>query len=144
MKKFSILCTISILTLAACKEEKVQTVEQTAASTSVVEQAESQPAPKDVRPMPSQKIEEWVGKWNGVEGTFLEIKPDGKNYKITIQNLDGPREFKGEPKDGVLWFDRDGKSQGIRPGNGGDTGMKWLAEKKDCLVVSPVEGYCRD
>ena len=28
--------------------------------------------------------------------------------------------------------------------SGKGTGMKWLADKHDCLVIKPGEGYCRD
>jgi len=41
-------------------------------------------------------------------------------------------------------FERDGLQESIRPTNGDETGMKWLAGKKNCLTVRPGEGYCRD
>src|SRR5512141_16988 len=42
--------------------------------------------------------ERWLGKWNGPEGTFLEISQISQGYQITIQNLDGPRTFPAEPE----------------------------------------------
>jgi len=85
----------------------------------------------------------FVGRWTGPEGTWLDIKPNGEAYRVTVSNLDGPRDFDGTADDGGIRFVRDGQTFVIRPGNGDDTGMKWLAGKKDCLVVAPSEGYCR-
>ncbi len=90
------------------------------------------------------RVEKLAGKWNGPEGTYLDIKPAGDAYELTIANLDGPRTFKGEAyKDGIQ-FDRDGVAEKIVAGDGAATGMKWLADKKNCLVVKAGEGYCRD
>lgn len=85
----------------------------------------------------------FAGRWTGPEGTWLDIQPKGEGYRVTVSNLDGLRTFDGEADDGGIRFARDGRTFLIRPGNGGDTGMKWLAGKKDCLVVAPGEGYCR-
>lgn len=85
----------------------------------------------------------YVGKWTGPEGTWLDIEPQGEDYRVTVSNLDGPRGFAGKAVDGGIQFTRDGQTFVIHPGNGDATGMKWLAGKKDCLVVAPGEGYCR-
>ena len=85
----------------------------------------------------------FTGKWTGPEGTWLDIAPKGEGYRVTVSNLDGPRDFDGTADDGGIRFMRDGQTFVIRPGNGDDTGMKWLAGKKDCLIVAPGEGYCR-
>lgn len=85
-----------------------------------------------------------AGKWTGPEGTSLVITPSGKDFDLVITNLDGPRTFHGTTKADGLAFVRDGKSLTIRRGGGADTGMKWLADKKNCLVVDANEGYCRD
>jgi uncharacterized protein (DUF2147 family) len=85
----------------------------------------------------------YVGKWTGPEGTWLDIEPQGEDYRVTISNLDGPRDFDGKAEEGGIRFTRDGRTFVIRPGNGEATGMKWLAGKKDCLIVASGEGYCR-
>ena len=85
----------------------------------------------------------WLGKWTGPEGTFLEISADGPGYRITIQNLDGPRTFAGKRAGKEIQFERDGIAESIKSGNGAETGMKWLQDKSDCLIVKPGEGYCR-
>ncbi|MDZ4263358.1 MAG: hypothetical protein U1B30_13645 [Pseudomonadota bacterium] len=86
----------------------------------------------------------WVGKWNGPEGTFLEISGGNGNYTITIQDLDGPKQFQGKSNGNEISFERNGTTEAIQPSNGTETGMKWLAEKSDCLRVRLGEGWCRD
>lgn len=93
---------------------------------------------------PGVVTEDWIGRWQGVEGTYLDIAKAEGGYAVTIADLDGPREFEGVADKGGLAFDRDGARELIYAGNGRDTGMKWLADKRNCLVVKPGEGYCRD
>lgn len=88
--------------------------------------------------------ERWMGKWNGPEGTFLNLEHDAQGYRVIIQNLDGPASFIGQDAPDGLSFERGGKTEVIRPGNGDQTGMKWLAGKKDCLIIKAGEGFCRD
>jgi hypothetical protein len=45
--------------------------------------------------------------------------------------------------DGIQ-FTRDGKAESIRAGNGEGTGMKWLLDKKNCLIIKYGEGFCRN
>ena len=86
----------------------------------------------------------WLGRWNGPEGTFLLLERSGDQYRVTVQNLDGPRTFEAIAVAGGLQFERDGVVESPYATNGADTGMKWLADKSDCLTVRPGEGYCRD
>lgn len=90
------------------------------------------------------RTDEWLGKWTGPEGTFLELAGGHGKYDITVQNLDGPRQFAGRYTDGAIEFERDGTKEIIRATNGAETGMKWFSEKKNCLTVRQGEGYCRD
>ncbi len=84
------------------------------------------------------------GKWAGPEGTSMAVVPRDGGFDVTITNLDGPRTFHGASAPGGIAITRDGKALIIHRGSGVDTGMKWLADKKDCLVVDANEGYCRD
>ena len=86
----------------------------------------------------------WMGKWTGPEGTYLDLSVQDDAYAVVVANLDGPITFEGRPVENGIAFDRDGKTEIIRAGNGADTGMKWLADKKDCLVINSGEGFCRD
>lgn len=124
MKKISFALLATLCLLSACKEDK--------------QAAQNSP----IKPVIADAL---LGKWTGVEGTFLEVSKDDGAYKVTIQDLDGPRTFDAvASEDGGLKIERDGTYETITMGDGQDTGMKWLADKVDCLVVKPGEGFCRD
>ncbi|ODT31698.1 hypothetical protein JNX00_20360 [Hydrogenophaga sp. YM1] len=122
------------LSLAACGDR------DTAAPTAPASPAPS-PAPA---PPPAPSTDQWIGQWNGPEGTFVRITGGNGHYDVTVQNLDGPRTFVGMAVGDAIEFERDGKQEVLRASNGEQTGMKWLAGKKDCLKVRTGEGYCRD
>jgi hypothetical protein len=86
----------------------------------------------------------WLGRWIGPEGTFLLLEGGNGRYEVTIQNLNGPRVFRGVAVGPGIEFERDGRAEAIHATNGADTGMKWLADKTNCLTVRVGEGYCRD
>ena len=92
-------------------------------------------------PAPQKDI--WLGRWTGPEGTFLEIAKDGDRYAITIQDLDGPKAYQGTAVGEQIQFQRAGTTESLRATDGPGTGMKWLQDKKDCLVIRPGEGFCR-
>lgn len=86
----------------------------------------------------------WMGKWQGPEGTFLDLSQSGNGYNVSIQDLDTLKTYQGRAIAGRIEFTRNGKVEYIQAGNGQDTGMKWLADKQNCLVIQKGEGYCRD
>ena len=86
----------------------------------------------------------WLGRWNGPEGTYLEIARVGGSYEVTIKDLDAARTFIGFAADDRIEFRRDGLTESIEATNGDETDMKWLAGKTNCLAVKLGEGYCRD
>ena len=89
----------------------------------------------------------WVGRWIGVEGTYLNITkaalPD--HYRLEMQyTLDSKGSYDGTgTSEGIAFTRPDGK-QVLRASDGNATGLKYLAGKKDCLKVKDGEGYCRD
>lgn len=86
----------------------------------------------------------WLGDWRGPEGTLLTISGGQGVYRVAVRDLDGPRSFDGSAVAGGISFERDGVTETITATDGAGTGMKWLAEKRDCLVIHPGEGFCRD
>lgn len=90
----------------------------------------------------------WVGRWVGPEGLYVDIKPDGgaDSGRFTLKmkyTLDDEGSFAGRAVADGIAFERGGKTETLKAATGGETGMKWLADKKDCLVVATGEGYCR-
>ncbi len=85
----------------------------------------------------------WLGKWTGPEGTYLILSKTDAGYDVMVQSLDKIRTFSGEKDGAGIKFTRDNHEEKIYHGDGAATGMKWLADKKDCLIVRTGEGYCR-
>lgn len=86
----------------------------------------------------------YVGRWTGVEGTYLQVSREGDGYLLEMQyDLDHEGRFPAIAGADGLRFTRNGIPELARPTNGDATGLKWLAGKKDCLTVKPGEGYCR-
>lgn len=101
-----------------------------------------------VRPDPAATAateDRYLGKWIGVEGMFLNVtKRAGGGVTMDMQwDLDHRGTFAGSVTAEGLRFMRDGVAETAVLGDGDATGLKWLAGKKDCLIVKPGEGYCR-
>ncbi|RYZ65565.1 MAG: hypothetical protein EOP08_06720 [Proteobacteria bacterium] len=96
------------------------------------------------RELPQFDTDEWLGAWHGPEGTLLRIDGSNGSYELIITDLDGSRRFNGVATADGIAFRRDGEEQVLRATDGEGTGMKWLADKSDCLATRPGEGYCRD
>jgi len=89
--------------------------------------------------------DKWVGRWAGVEGTYLQLSKKDAGYVVEIADLDGPKTYEGVAAGDRIEFKRGGKTESIRAASGDETGMKYLAGKKNCLVVTiGSEGFCRD
>jgi hypothetical protein len=103
----------------------------------------AQTMPTDEARGTSVLADQWLGKWTGPEGTFLELAKSGNKYVVKINSLDGPATYEGIAVGDHIEFQRDGKTESIHAGNGEDTGMKWLRDEKNCLVIKKSEGFCR-
>jgi hypothetical protein len=76
-----------------------------------------------------------------------DLSPDLEElatYVLEIRDLDGSKMFSGSADGSRIAFTRDGKEEFISAGDGRATGMKWLSDKKNCLLTRPGEGWCRD
>jgi hypothetical protein len=112
------------------------------------------PAPPSVQATPVPEVlptDKWVGKWIGVEGLNLTIAKDDSigrgHYVLTMKyglDDDDSGTFKGQASEDGITFERPDGPQILSAGDGEATGLKWLADKKDCLIVDTGEGYCRD
>ena len=90
-------------------------------------------------------------KADGVEGLNLTIAKDDSigrgHYVLTMKyglDDDDSGTFKGQASEDGITFERPDGPQILSAGDGEATGLKWLADKKDCLIVDTGEGYCRD
>src|SRR5580692_10618317 len=92
----------------------------------------------------SVSAEKWLGKWNGPEGNFLLLSLNGRLYLVKIQSLDSLDTYEGVSTVDGIQFNRNGKTESDHAGNGEDTGMKRLLNKKNCLIIKYGEGFCRD
>lgn len=93
---------------------------------------------------PVRAADAWLGKWIGPEGTFLVLSQHAGKYAVEIHSLDGPATYEGTAVGDRIEFVRDSKRESIHAGNGEDTGMKWLLDKKNCLIIKTGEGFCRE
>ena len=90
---------------------------------------------------------DYTGRWIGVEGMYLNIAPTSVpgRYRLDMQwDLDNSGKFEGVARGDTIVFERRGTRETLRPTDGEQTGLKYLAGKTKCLTVKPGEGYCRD
>ena len=92
------------------------------------------------------RFADWAGKWTGVEGMYATItSTDPGKYKLEMQSdLDTKGTYDGEDSEHGIKFKRGSEELSLRRGSGDETGLKYLAGKKECLIVKSGEGYCRD
>ncbi len=95
-------------------------------------------------PAANSVTDQWLGKWMGPEGTYLVLSKSADKYVVEIRSLDGPATYEGTSAGDRIELQRNGKTEFIHAGNGHETGMKWLLDKKDCLIIRTGEGFCRD
>jgi hypothetical protein len=90
------------------------------------------------------KVETLVGRWPGVEGTYLNVSKKGDKYTVEIKNLDGTKTFEGTAKGDTIEFTRDGKPETIKVATGAETGMKGFEKETNCVVITKgSEGFCK-
>lgn len=90
------------------------------------------------------KADALVGRWPGVEGSYLNISKKGDKYSIEIADLDGPKTFEGTAKGDAIEFTRNGKTETIKAATGAETGMKGFEKETNCVVVTKgSEGFCK-
>ncbi|MET0337177.1 MAG: hypothetical protein ABW063_05380 [Caulobacter sp.] len=139
----SIIVAAVALTAAACgqpAEDKAQTAASAPA-------ASEPPVAAPVTPPPVVDASRWLGRWNGPEGLFLDIKAGDQPGTVAMtlkDNLDTQADYLGRLDGDVIRFERRGAPESIRFGTGAETGFKYLQDRQDCvIVIAGQEGYCR-
>lgn len=140
--------------LGACgdgmsNEQQAALVQNALASAEAIAQNVTQEARRERQAARAPERDAWIGTWTGAEGLMLKIERGDApgRYRITNKwalDEDATGTFDGyATRTGIAFRRRDGRKR-LRAGDGEATGLKWLAGKKDCLIVAPGEGYCRD
>src|SRR3546814_1697226 len=66
------------------------------------------------------------------------------HYTLEMQSdLDTKGSYEGRDSEHGIRFRRGGEELSLHRGDGDETGLKYLAGKKECLIVKTGEGYCR-
>jgi len=153
MKNSMILAaSTALVLLAGCEKAEAPAPDRTVDTTAEVPAAEA-PAgmttPVDAEANPAtapHRFASWAGKWTGVEGMYVTITPaEPEHYTLEMQSdLDTKGTYEGWDSEHGIKFKRGGEELSLHRGNGDETGLKYLAGKKECLIVKTGEGYCRD
>lgn len=151
MKMSMILAAgVAMVLLAGCEKAEAPAPSDTPTTTTEVpvnsssdettQAGESDPATAPHR------FASWAGKWTGVEGMYVTITPtQTERYSLEMQSdLDTKGTYVGRDSEHGIQFERGGEALSLHRGSGEDTGLKYLADKKECLIVKLGEGYCRD
>ncbi len=85
-RHFLLIAMLGVVLLSACDRDRP-----------AVPPAQSDPLSSPSSDVPAGgALHGWLGKWSGVEGTYLQLvaQPAG-NYRVIIKDLDGERAFEG-------------------------------------------------
>lgn len=140
MKTFVLI--LAACALAACSKDAPPAAGAPTPAADATPASTPPPGPADTAPTEAA----YLGRWIGVEGMFLEVRPkaDG-GVSLEMQwDLDHAGTFDGTVTAEGLRFMRDGVAETAVHASGDAIGLKYLAGKTDCLMVKPGEGYCRD
>lgn len=147
---------VALAALGACGTvEPTESIPNGTVDTSVIDaMANETPVPANaidsaITPVEAVNPADWVGRWTGVEGMYLDIQPDAArgNGAFTLEmqySLDDQGTFPGDAVGNGIRFTRPDGTFLLTATDGEATGLKYLLEKQDCLTVTTGEGYCRD
>ncbi|MGV7120640.1 hypothetical protein [Sphingopyxis sp. 550A] len=144
-KSMILVGAAALALLTGCEKAEAPAPAQTSTTEVPVETVPDETAPDDSATA-SHRFASWAGKWTGVEGMYATITTaEPGKYKLEMQSdLDTKGSYDGEDSEHGIKFKRGSEDLSLRRGSGDETGLKYLAGKKDCLIVKPGEGYCRD
>lgn len=94
-------------------------------------------------------IDSMLGRWTGVEGSFVDIVPNQKDYMVTLaywdpvlQTMQYENHQAYAAASGIS-FKKNKVEHTITLTDGNGSGMKWLQNAKLCIKISPGDGYCK-
>lgn len=145
-----------VAALGACgKVEPTESIPDATVDTSAIDaMANDMPAPANasdamITPVTPVDPAQWIGRWTGVEGMYLDIQPDPARgngaFMLEMQySLDDMGTFPGDAVGSGIRFTRPDGTFLLTATDGEATGLRYLLDKQDCLTVTTGEGYCRD
>lgn len=147
-KKMILIGAAALTLLTGC--EKAQAPAPAPADTTMTE-VPDETAPAETPPAgeaapAAHRFADWVGKWTGPEGMYATITAaEPGKYKLEMQSdLDTKGTYDGSDSEHGIQFTRGTETLSLTRASGDETGLKYLAGKKQCLKVKTGEGYCRD
>ena len=139
--------TAALMLLAGCeKAEAPAPAEPTTTEEVPVEAMPAEGAEATDSAAAPHRFASWAGKWTGPEGMYATITTaEPGKYRLEMQSdLDTRATYDGEDSEHGIRFRRGNEELSLHRGGGDETGLKYLAGKKECLIVKQGEGYCRD
>lgn len=136
----------ALLLLAGCEKAEAPAPAETTTTEVPVETVPSEtPAAEDPATAP-HRFASWAGKWTGPEGLYVTITTaEPGKYRLEMQSdLDTKGTYDGQDSEHGIQFTRGTEKLSLTRASGDETGLKYLAGKKECLIVKTGEGYCRD
>jgi hypothetical protein len=148
MRKSMILASAAALVvLAGCEKAEAPAPAPADTATTEAPVAATPPATEAADPATApHRFASWAGKWTGVEGMYATITTaEPGKYKLEMQSdLDTKGTYDGVDSEHGIKFKRGAEELSLTRASGDETGLKYLAGKKECLKVKDGEGYCRD
>lgn len=146
MQKSFLIGAASLVLLSGCEKAEAPAPAPTETTEVPVETADPETSPAEDSATAPHRFASWAGKWTGVEGMYVTIAAaEPGKYKLEMQSdLDTKGTYDGEDSEHGIKFKRGAEELSLRQGSGDETGLKYLAGKKECLIVKQGEGYCRD
>ena len=92
----------------------------------------------------------FLGRWMGVEGNLVDIIPSKNRYRVMVVNNNNPEgdgrftEYAGTVLGNELQISIGKQKKLISFTDGPGSGMKYLADKNNCIKIEGGDGYCRD
>ena len=94
-------------------------------------------------------IDSMLGRWTGVEGSFVDIVPSQKDYMVTLAYWDPVLQtmqyenHRAYAAASGISFKKNKVEHTITLTDGNGSGMKWLQNAKLCIKINPGDGYCK-
>jgi hypothetical protein len=91
------------------------------------------------KPIIKHPADHWIGRWTTPEGRFLDLTPQGENYRLVIGALDSMGVYAGYAEDSAIRFERNGQTEYVRSRRG-----EFRQDQENCLIIKKGEEFCHN